>query len=88
MTAINLALRNLYGYVLHGNSLGSSVRLAYRTGFDGRGFLREMQVTELPGVVQAVTETQSRGNEQLTADQLPTGDPATPSGPKTQLRLF
>ena len=32
MTAINLALRNLYGYVIWGNSLTNDRRLIYRTG--------------------------------------------------------
>ena len=34
MTAINLALRNLYGYVIWGNTLANERRLVYRTGFD------------------------------------------------------
>ena len=37
MTAINLALRNLYGYVLWGNSLTRECRLAYRTGMNANG---------------------------------------------------
>ncbi len=41
MTAINLALRNLYGWVIWGNSLANERRLAYRTGFDFRGFICE-----------------------------------------------
>lgn len=32
MTAINLGLRNLYGRVLWGNSLGTTVQLGYETG--------------------------------------------------------
>jgi hypothetical protein len=32
MTAINLALRNCYGHVVHGNSLSSDVILVYETG--------------------------------------------------------
>lgn len=42
MTAINLALRNLYGYVIWGNSLTAEQRLVYQTGFDGVGFIREV----------------------------------------------
>jgi len=34
MTAINLGLRNLYGFVLWGNSLAGEVKLGYRTGFN------------------------------------------------------
>lgn len=47
LTALNLALRNLYGYAICGNSLGSTVRQVYRTGFNGRGFLREASHAEL-----------------------------------------
>lgn len=42
MTAINLALRNLYGYVLWGNALTLEQKLAYKTGFNGRGVIREI----------------------------------------------
>ena len=44
MTAINLALRNLYGYVIWGNSLRIEQRLTYQTGFDGTGVIREVLV--------------------------------------------
>jgi hypothetical protein len=47
MTAINLALRNLYGYAVCGNSLSDEVRCVYRTGFNGLGFVREATVAEL-----------------------------------------
>jgi len=40
MTAMNLALRGLYGYVIWGDSLKHEQRLVYRTGFNGRGFVR------------------------------------------------
>jgi len=52
ITAINLALRNLYGYVLWGNSLALEKKLVYRTGFNGRGFLREIPVEECPALVR------------------------------------
>jgi hypothetical protein len=49
MTAINLALRNLYGFALWGNSLSSEVRLAYRTGFNMHGgVIRYAHPDELP----------------------------------------
>ena len=44
MTAINLALRNTYGYVIWGNSLGIEKKLVYRTGFNLTGFVREIPV--------------------------------------------
>jgi hypothetical protein len=48
MTGINLALRNLYGYVIYGNSLANEQRLIYRTGFDLCGFIREIPLAECP----------------------------------------
>ena len=39
MTAINLALRNLYGQVVLGDSLSNERRLVYETGFNGRGVI-------------------------------------------------
>jgi len=60
MTAINLALRNLYGRVIWGNSLDDDRRLVYRTGFNHRGFVREVSSGEWPAVVQQIaadTET-------------------------------
>ena len=48
MTAINLGLRNLYGYVLWGNSLAGEVKLGYRTGFNMHGtVIRPMRPDEL-----------------------------------------
>lgn len=60
MTAINLALRNTYGYVIWGNSLANEKRLIYRTGFNLRGVVREIPAQECSGPVQQVLdETQS-----------------------------
>lgn len=42
MTAINLALHNLYGYVLWGNTLKLEQKLLYQTGFNGKGVIREV----------------------------------------------
>jgi hypothetical protein len=48
MTAINLALRNLYGYVLWGNSLRVEAKRGYRTGFNLHGtVIRPMREDEL-----------------------------------------
>ena len=52
MTAINMALRNLYGHVIWGNSLGTEKRLVYRTGFNLRGFVREVPLGDCPDPVQ------------------------------------
>ena len=56
MTAINLALRNLYGWVIHGNSLHLEQKLAYRTGFNGRGFIREVPTESCPYPVNSMTD--------------------------------
>lgn len=54
MTAINLALRNLYGVALWGNSLAGEVKLGYRTGFNlAGGFIRPLEAAELARPVVA-----------------------------------
>jgi hypothetical protein len=83
MTAINLALRNLYGYVIHGNSLANEQRLIYRTGFDLCGFVREIPLAECPApVVQSAVSPPSTDNFETPVDQ-----PTTPR-PGKQLKLF
>ena len=54
MTAINLALRNRDGYVIWGNTLRLEQRLIYRTGFNLRGFVRELRLEDCPPAVQQV----------------------------------
>ena len=54
VTALNLALRNLYGYVIHGNSLADERRLVYRTGFDLVGVIAEVQLGDCPEPVQSI----------------------------------
>jgi hypothetical protein len=51
ITAINLALWNQYAWVLHGNSLTNDVKLAYRTGIDGKGVIREVPSSDYRKVV-------------------------------------
>ena len=53
MTAINLALRNLYGYVIWGDTLANERRLVYRTGFNLRGIVQEIPLEDCPAPVQA-----------------------------------
>jgi len=79
MTAINLALRNLYGYVIHGNSLANEQRAVYRTGFNGRGFVREIPLAECPPPVQ-----------QAASEPPPLPPPADDHPPRSgnQLKLF
>jgi hypothetical protein len=76
MTAINLALRNLYGYVIHGNSLMLEQKLVYRTGFDGRGVIAEVPLAACPESVRQVVANP--------APSLPVGTLI----PRTQLKLF
>ena len=54
MTAINLALRNLYGQVVLGDSLRNEQRLVYQTGFNGQGFITEVAPAECPEAVQRI----------------------------------
>lgn len=53
MTAINLALRNLYGYAIWGDTLRNEVKLVYRTGFNGLSFIRFGRSDELASLVEA-----------------------------------
>ena len=57
LCAVNLALRNLYGYVIHGNSLTNEEWLVYRTGFNGLGVIQELKIDQCPPVVQSVSTT-------------------------------
>src|SRR5438034_991772 len=47
ITAINLALHNLYGYAIWGNSLSNERKLIYATGFDGKGVIRKLANEEM-----------------------------------------
>ena len=87
MTAINLALRNLYGYVLWGNSLAGEVKLGYRTGMNAHGgVIRHVHPGEL-----AANFGISDGGESL-ADAEPTPNVTLAAtgrpGPTRQLHLF
>jgi len=78
MTAINLALRNAYGHVIWGNSLTVEKKLVYRTGFNGRGIVREIPIEACPAPVeQSLSESDS-------TRQLPPPD----DRPKKQGELF
>ena len=58
MCAINLTLRNLSGYVIHGNSLTDERRLVYRTGFDLVGFISEVPLDACPEPVRRIAVEQ------------------------------
>lgn len=64
MTAINLVLRNLYGWVIHGNSLALEQKLAYRTGFNGRGCIREVPTESCPYPLAPVANNEPTGSSQ------------------------
>lgn len=87
ITTINLALRNLYGYVLWGDSLRDECRRLFRTGFNGRGFLRDGSPGELPAEFAEASES---SGDPAAADQAGgEGVPCPPpQAPGRQLRLF
>ena len=93
MTAINLALRNLYGYVIWGNSLGLEKRLIYRTGFNLRGVIREIPMEDCPAPVQrSVTPTTPYSEPTASVPNRKSEPFASPDEkappPGKQLRLF
>lgn len=96
MTAINLALRNLYGFVIWGNSLADERRLVYRTGYDLKGFISEVPISECPQPVQKIAAEATPPIESpaaLTSTHETHSDSNDPSGgqpsqPKSQLQLF
>lgn len=69
MTAINLALRNLYGYVIWGNSLADERRLVYRTGFDLKGFISEVPISDCPEPVQQIVSEPAVASSQVTTEE-------------------
>lgn len=88
ITAINLALWNLYGWVLHGNGLKVETKLAYRTGFDGTGVVREVLPADDPALERVIAGTREAAQSQVGAaggDDQALTEPR-PSG--RQLHLF
>jgi hypothetical protein len=88
MTAINLALRNLYGYVIHGNSLADEQRRIYQTGFNLRGVVREIAIAECPEPVRQAVSSAPIPAGPIAADARAILDAPPPVQPGTQLRLF
>jgi hypothetical protein len=88
ITAINLALWNQYAWVLHGNSLTTEVKLAYRTGFNGTGVIREVPGTDY---AKAVAERAApEPPVELPIEDEPAADesPSAPRPSGRQRRLF
>ena len=52
MTTLNLALHNLTGYVIWGNTLAAESKKVYETGFNGRTVVREIAPVDCPAPVQ------------------------------------
>jgi type I restriction-modification system DNA methylase subunit len=52
MTTLNLALNNLTGYVIWGNTLAAESKKAYETGFNGQNCVREIAPADCPAPVQ------------------------------------
>ena len=89
LTTLNLAFRNLYGYVTWGNSLGLEKKLIYRTGFDLQGFIREIKLEECPSPVrQAATQPPEISMSPFTEDSNPAPQAGGPVKTGKQLRLF
>ena len=92
MTAINLALRNLYGYVIWGNSLADERRIVYRTGFDLTGFISEVPIGDCPEQVQQIASEPAVASSQVTTDEPSRTEESGVSEPTArqtnQLRLF
>lgn len=92
MTAINLALRNLYGFVIWGNSLADERRLVYRTGFDLKGFVSEVPISDCPEQIQQIASEPAVASSQVTTEEPSQPEESGVSEPTArqtnQLRLF
>jgi hypothetical protein len=92
MCAINLALRNLYGYVIQGNSLADERRLIYRTGFDLVGVISEVSIDECPKPVQQTASEPAARSSQIAAEEPSQrgelGESESTTRPANQLHLF
>ena len=83
-----MALRNLYGHVIWGNSLGIEQRLVYRTGFNLRGFVREVPLGDCPEPVQKIVAEPTLSSDSPTTPTPPDETPDEPMRRTHQLRLF
>ncbi len=86
MTAINLALRTLYGHVIWGNSLANERRRVYRNGFNLRGFVRELGSGEtVPGLPELGSDPTRMHSGETNVGSMKRRDEGASSG---QLHLF
>ena len=82
MTAINLALRNHYGHVVHGNSLANTFDLIYETGRVQVWGNAIRKVGRVPLPERSLTDGQT---VQLTTNRQPPDDEDTEGGSQLQL---
>ena len=89
MTTLNLALRNLYGYVIWGDTLANERRLVYRTGFNLRCVVQEIPLEDCPAPVRAAVSQPPPCNMPPTPAEMafPNRD-HTPAPPGKQQHLF
>ena len=68
ITSINLAIRNLYGYAIWGNTLGSTSeemhQKIHHTGFNGSSWIREISHAEYTNRLNALESTSERNKEE------------------------
>lgn len=86
MTCLNLALGNRYGYVVWGNTLEREAKRAYRTGFNGRGFIAEVPVESCPYPVNEIPSAPQMGSPK--APKKPNSADDDHPAPGTQHMLF
>ena len=86
MTCLNLALRNLYGYVVWGDTLMREAKRAYRTGFNGRAFIAEIPVESCPYPVTEIPSAPPMASPETPKKPKSTDDDHAPPG--TQRMLF
>jgi type I restriction-modification system DNA methylase subunit len=87
MTCLNLALRNLYGYVLWGDTLNDEQKLAYQTGFNGRGFIAEIPAEDCPYQIPETAPSLLTSDTKVPAEPEAPHDPVSVS-PRRQGMLF
>ncbi len=87
MTAINLGLRNLRGYVVHANTLTLETFRALQTGFNmAGGVIQEIPIEQCPVPLQhSVKSSVEQGSSPPARDD---DCPPPASGPGQQLDLF
>jgi len=90
MTTINLALRNLYGYVLWGNSLAGEVKAGYRTGLNCFGrIVRPLDEGELVPFRIRLPSNSPATNRTLESNELQMNNKSPPAAGSTiQKTLF